>query len=194
MTLGFFPSIFDRPDKIRFLDQEDNEYIELLLRRHPITNIPWVFSALLAILVPPILFRIGPTLGVVNFPTLPFNLLVAATGIWYLLILAYILENFLHWYFNIYIVSNEHLIEIRFANLLSRNITSVLLDDIQSSSSFIGGIFRSLFNYGDVIIETAAERQRIEFFSVPRPDFVADRIRDLQEDQENKIGGPDSVT
>ena len=81
-------------------------------------------------------------------------------------------------------MTNKHLVDINFHNLLQRDITEVRLDDVQSAKSKINGIFGSLFHYGDVIIETAAERQQIQFLAVPKPDFVKDRIQDLQELEE----------
>ncbi|MCL5784447.1 MAG: PH domain-containing protein [Patescibacteria group bacterium] len=189
MTLGFFPAIFDCPSNIHFLDQEDNEHIELMVRKHGITNFPWIFNTLVIAVLPVALFKIGIPSGLVKISPLPFNLLVSTIVLWYLLVLAYALEKFLYWYFNIYIITNTHLIEVSFENLMNRNITSARLDDIQSSSSQIAGIVGSLFNFGNVVIETAAEKQRINFLSIPKPDFVAERIEDLQQAQEG--GGSD---
>ncbi|EKD99583.1 MAG: hypothetical protein ACD_22C00230G0007, partial [uncultured bacterium] len=36
-----------------------------------------------------------------------------------------------------------------------------------------------LFNYGDVTIQTAAERREFDFASVPNPSRVADILSDL---------------
>ncbi|KKQ79056.1 MAG: hypothetical protein UT01_C0052G0003 [Candidatus Daviesbacteria bacterium GW2011_GWA1_38_7] len=96
------------------------------------------------------------------------------------------IESYLHWYFNIYIVTNMHLVDINFHTLLSREIIEVRLEDVQSQSSKIQGFFKSIFHFGDVVIETAGERQRITFLNVPKPDAVADRIQDLTAVQERE--------
>jgi uncharacterized membrane protein YdbT with pleckstrin-like domain len=43
------------------------------------------------------------------------------------------------------------------SSLLSKTSTEARLEDIQSVKTKMGGIIGSLFNYGDVLIETAAE-------------------------------------
>ncbi len=183
-----FPSFFDHPEKIFFDQQEENEKIELLLRQHWITNIGWLTISVL-LLILPVTFP-----GFVNFLTSinlipPIEVVTAVLILWYLLILAFMIEKFLHWYFNIYIVTNLHIVDVNFHNLLNRDIVSVQIQDIQSQRPQVKGIFGSLFNYGDLIMETAAENQRLEFSKVPKPDVVADRIQDLQAEKE---GGEDT--
>lgn len=184
-----FPAIFDKPEGMRFIEQEEGEYIELLLRQHGITNLPWIFWSIIGLIIPfvlPAIIRFS-NLGVLI--SIPVDIITSLLVLWYLLITAYIIESFLFWYFNIYIVTNKHLIDVNFFSLLSRDITEVRLDDVQSARSKVRGIIGSLFYFGDVIIETAAKGQQVEFLSIPKPDFVADRISDLQGQAE---GGNDA--
>lgn len=181
MHFGFFPSFFDRPLGFRFTQQEDDEIIELMLRQHWIVNVPWIFISLILFTIPVVLLELDRILNFNIALILPSNILLGVLILWYLLILAYIIEKFLYWYFNIYIVTDRHLVDINFHSLLNRDITEILIKDVESSSSRIKGIIRSLFNFGDVIIETAASVQNIEFIDVPKPDVVTDRIHDLKE-------------
>lgn len=188
MKLNLFPALFDHPAKMKFVEQEENENIELLVRQHWVTNVGWIVTAIIVSLLPllfPALIR-NINLPILN--TMPATINWALIMLWYMLVLAYIIEKYLFWYFNIYIVTNRHLVDIALQSLLSRNITEVRLDDVQSARSKISGIIRSLFNFGDVIIETAAEKQNIQFLSIPQPDLVADRTQDLQELQEGLPG------
>ncbi|MDO8570221.1 MAG: hypothetical protein Q7R97_01390 [Candidatus Daviesbacteria bacterium] len=178
-------SFYDCPPKIRLVHQEEDEHIELFLRQHWITNISWLATAFLGILLPILLISLKSFIqSVVSF-SIPIDLYLAGIILWYMFILAYIIESFLHWYFNIYIVTNRHLVDINFWNLLYRDITEVRIADVESARTHIRGVLGPLFNYGDVVIETAAERQNIQFFKVPNPDIVAERVQDLQE---NTIG------
>ena len=43
----------------------------------------------------------------------------------------------------------------------------------------MGGVARTIFNYGDVFIQTAAEVSEFDFLAVPNPDKVAKIIEDL---------------
>lgn len=180
MGLSFFPALFDRPAKIKFAYQERNEYIELLLRQHWITNLPWIILSLLGFVAPLAFpYLIAFFESSIGFP-IPFELKVAILLLWYMLVFAYVIESFLGWYFNIYIITNLHVIDVDFHNLLNRHITKVRFLDIQSPRARVRGVLASLFHYGDVHIETAAKTQIIDFLAVPKPDFVVDRIQDLQ--------------
>jgi membrane protein YdbS with pleckstrin-like domain len=54
----------------------------------------------------------------------------------------------------------------------------------------MGGVIRTIFNYGDVLIQTASEVPRIEFQAVSRPDKVAKILRELRvEEEQEKIEG-----
>ena len=160
--------------------QEADEHIELFLRQHGITNLPWIITALLGIILPFALFLFDESFTKI-LPQIPGDIIIATIILWYMLVMAFILEKYLYWYFNIYIVTNIHITDITMSSILSKTSTEALLDDVQSVKTKVAGVFGSLFNFGDVVIETAAERQKIQFSLVPNPDFVADRIQDLQE-------------
>ncbi|MBI4040146.1 PH domain-containing protein [Candidatus Daviesbacteria bacterium] len=174
-----FPALFDRPDRILFPQLEPEEQIELVLRRHGFTNLPWIVATILLILVPFFIPKLVQLLGL-NLAAVPGQILSGALILWYMLVLAYVIESFLSWYFNIFIVTNLHLINVGLNSLLNKNVTQNGLADVESVSSSVTGVFGELFNFGNVVVETAAEKLEINFQSVPQPDFVADRIQDLR--------------
>jgi hypothetical protein len=180
MLLKIFPSFFDRPAKIHFFQQDEGEVVELFLRRHPITNLPWIAMALFLSILPVVFIQLDQSYSLNLTSNTPTNLLVGGLALWYMFILAYIFENFLFWYFNVYIATNLHLLTVGFNSLLNRETSTIELGSIENISPRIKGIFGPLFNYGDVIIETAAKDDDNEFYAVPKPDFVTDRIQDLQ--------------
>lgn len=180
MNFRWFPSFFKNPAKIKFIEQEPTEEIILFLRQHGIVNLPWILLSILAIFLPPVFLQLDLTFNTNFFTAIPTQILVGGLAIYYMLVLAFILEQFLFWYYNIYIVTNLHLVDINFYSILSRNIIELEFRDIESVSTDIKGIFGSFFNYGDVIVRTAAEKQPVIFSRVPRPDQVADTIQDLQ--------------
>lgn len=179
MEFRLFPSLFDRPLRIKYSLQEEDEVIELFLRRHVVTNIPWILTVIIGIFIPPLAFNIDQALNTNVFTSISFQVFVGGLIVWYMLILAYAIESFLFWYFNVFIATNKHVIDIDYKSALSRETTEVQLEDVQSIRPDVKGIFGGLFNFGNLIIETAAENQNISFNSIPRPDFVADRVQDL---------------
>ncbi|MFA5932630.1 MAG: PH domain-containing protein [Microgenomates group bacterium] len=187
MSFKLFPALFDNPENIKLGQQEVDEHIELLLRQHWFTNLSWVVIAFLGLLFP-FIFSSIDSIFVGLLPQIPGDIVMAVVILWYMLMMAYILERYLYWYFNIYIVTNIHLTDVTMSSLLSKTSTEAMLEDVQSVKTKVAGIFGSLFNFGDVVIETAADKQDISFISVPGPDFVAERIQDLRELVE-PIGG-----
>lgn len=180
MRLALFPSFFDHPADIRFEYQEDDENIILFLRQHWITNLGWILTAVFMIFLP-LMVGFMHSYTLFQLPiSIPVNIIQASLVLWYMIVLAYILEKFLNWYYNIYIVTNQHIVDIDFHSLLSKQVIESKLADIQNVSTHMSGIFSSLFHYGDVKIRTSAEHQVFEFVAVPHPDIVADMIQDLR--------------
>lgn len=187
MQFAFFPAFFDSPTDIHFYDQEDDEKLELVLRQHFITNIPWIIITLIGITVPALVLQLDKFLNLNLSLQVPVFFVIASIIVWYMLLTAYVFESFLHWYFNVYIVTNFNIVDISFYSLLNRDVTTIRLSDIESVSSDIMGIFGSLFNYGNVTVQTAAKTQEAVFVNVPFPDIVSDRIDDLRK---GGSGGP----
>lgn len=179
MKFLFFPALFDNPDKISFAEQENDEKLILFLRQHPVVNLPWVLGSLLALVSPVFFVQLDIVFQLGFFTKIPTDLFTGGIIVYYLLILGYVVEQFVHWYFNIYILTNKHIVDVDFDSLLYRKITEINLTDIESVKSKISGVIGSLFNFGDVNVETAATHQAVDFIKVPKPDYVADKIQDL---------------
>lgn len=166
------------PSGVRFETQEVNETVILFLRQHIIVNLTWVLIAVILLFAPSIVFPL-------IFRSLPIALppgysIVSILG-WYLATVGFIIGNFLHWFFNIYIVTNERIVDIDFYYLLFKRFSQAELEKIQDITYSSGGIFATVFNYGNVIVETAGEAPNIEFEMVPRPDRVVETIRSITE-------------
>lgn len=166
-----------RPLGVRFAAQEEKEEIILLLRRHPITNLPWIFLLILLLIAPPFLF---PTLAFLKIiPSLLGNLKLIATIFWYLACFGFFLVNFLLWYFNVNLITNKRIIDIDFPYLLYQETTATRLTQVEDVTYKIGGVIRTIFNFGDVFVHTAGPEQNIEFLEVPRPAEVTKKIVEL---------------
>ncbi len=177
-------SFLMRPDGVSFETREEQEQIILFLRKHFITNIPWIFISFVMFSVPTIVM----TFGMLN--TIPSNFRFIFILIWYLISTAYTLESFLTWFFNVYIVTDERIIDIDFYNLTYKEVSDANLDKIEDVTYKMGGVIRTLFNYGDVLIQTAAEITNFDFLAVPYPDKVVKVLQDLRmEEQQEAIEG-----
>lgn len=172
------------PNKVRFANKDPEEEIILLLRKHPFTNIKWIFIAFLMILAPAFL-SVMPF-----FEKIPLSYQIVTMIIWYMITTAFIFEEFLSWFFNVNIVTDERIVEVDFHNLIYRELTDANIDKIEDVTVKIGGALRTYFNFGDIEIQTASEVPHIHFESIPNPDIVAKILRDLRvEEEREKIEG-----
>src|SRR5258708_7359121 len=118
MQQFFFPSFFEKPVNIHFDEQEADEEVVLFLRQHWFTQVGWIVTAIFLFLLPLVLIGFfgspaGSSLGggLFGITFIPLKITQGFLILWNLLIFAFVLEKFLAWYFNIYIVTNKHLID-----------------------------------------------------------------------------------
>lgn len=173
-----------KPANLRFETQEEKEKIVLLLRRHPITNVGWLLATLLLILFPLFVVR------VISLNFIPPSFRFILTLVWYLLTFAFAFERFLTWFFNVNILTDERIVDVDLPSILYRDISSAKIDQMQDISVKIGGFIRSLFNYGDVLIQTAGTVPEICFEAVPNPSQVSEILNELiLEEEQEKLDG-----
>jgi hypothetical protein len=172
------------PDKVSFINEDPEEEVILLVRKHPITNMGWILISFMMIIVPSFVTVLTP------MELLPGEFQFVLSLVWYLIASAFILEQFLSWFFHVNIITDERIIEVDFMNLVYREITDANIDKIEDVTVEVGGSFRTIFHYGDVIIQTAAQVPKIEFEAVPNPDKVAKVLRELRvEEEQEKLEG-----
>lgn len=182
-----FSAFFYRPERIKFETQEKEEKIVLMLRRHPVTNIPWILLAIILVLAPGYILAYVPFLEF-----LPVRFQFMAMVLYYLMVTAYVIEQALSWFFNVNIITDERIVDVDFRNLIYREITDTRIDKIQEVTHKVGGAFGVMFNFGDVIIQTAGAEIAIEFEDVPNPARVqqilsAAQTEELQEAIEGRV-------
>ena len=172
------------PKKIKFETQENKEEIILFLHKHFITNLGWILIATIMFFIP--IFT--KTSTVLSF--MPANFRFFTVILWYVFIIIFVLENFLSWYFNVYIITDERVIDVDFYSLAYKHISETKIDRVEDVTYTQGGFIQSFFNYGRVDIQTSGEVTEFEFEDVPHPAQIAKVLNQLilQEEQE-KIEG-----
>lgn len=172
------------PDRVKFANKDPEEEIILMLRRHPVTKIGGAFISGLMILAPAFLTVLP------FFELIPLRFQIIFVVIWYMVTIAFILEEFMSWFFNVNIITDERIVEVDFHNLIYRELTDANIDQIQDVTVQIGGATRTYFNFGDIVVQTASEIPQIKFEAVPNPDVVAKILRDLRiEEEQEKLEG-----
>lgn len=159
--------------KVTFDNQDPDEEIILVLRAHPITQLPWIInSAILFTLL--VLFNFSfLTTYITSAQLLYINIFI------FIMILSYMFFNFLSYFFNVGIVTNKRVLDFDYYVIIYKEFTEAKLARVEDITAKSGGYFASLFNFGDVFIQTAGTEANIEFLKVARPQDVVDIINGL---------------
>lgn len=166
-----------------FPGQTPSERIFLVLRRSVFTYLAFLGIALL-MAIPLIVLAAVYT----RFPDFFSNeivnsLFTLATSAYILFILGLLLYGFVDYYLDVYILTDERIVDIQQVGFFRREIAELHLREVQDVSAQVKGFFPTLFHYGDILIQTAGDRENFIFYSVPHPYRVSKKIADLHEAQ-----------
>jgi len=117
---------------------------------------------------------------------LPARFQMVAILIWYLLTLAIAIQGFLSWFFSVNIITNKRVIDVDFDNLIYRKVTDAEISHIEDATVQMGSVIRTLFNFGDIVIQTAAEIPEVTFDAVPNPDAIDKILSELRMNEKDR--------
>ncbi len=181
---SFLASFLTFPRQICFETQERGESVVLFLRQHPVVNLNWI-SLTLILSILPLFFTFFPP-----YANLPTNFRFILILSWYLALFGFVLAKFMSWFFNIFILTDERVVDVDFLNLFSRVISDAKIDHIQDVNSEMSGVWQTFFNYGTVFIQTAGEKPQFTFQNIPQPDKVVEIINHLIDlEEQEKLEG-----
>lgn len=167
-----FLNAFVLKPKIEGDFKERDEEIILLVRAHPITQVSWIINGIF-------IFLILIALNFIFFPYLSSLQKIFINFFIFIFVLSYWWFNFLTWFFNVGIITNKRIVDIDFHGLIYKEITSAKLQNIEDITIKSGGFTASIFNFGNIFIQTAGTEVNIEFINIPSPNKVRDLINNL---------------
>lgn len=184
-------SLSAMPKGVGFEAQNDDEQVILFMRSHPATNLHWIALILVLLFIPlfwgefPLISSVSPMVG------------LALMIFWYTGLAVFAFEKLIVWFYSVYIVTNERVIDVDFYGLLYKNIKTAQISRIEDVGYAQRGLLSSFFNYGNVTIETASEQRSdnnevgsasFVFEAVTNPNEVVKVISELIDNEEDKHG------
>lgn len=177
--LHLFAGYCDNPKSVAFGDQQEHEILLLLLRRHFITNLSWLFKAFLFALIPLGIELLG-YLGLISLSFFtPQAKIIIYTFYYFIIISGYMFVNYITWFYNISIVTNVRVLDVDYSNIVVEHVDATKLSQVEDVGYAQIGIIRSIFDYGDVRLQTAGAASNFEFLAVPHPERVIKVINNL---------------
>lgn len=167
------------PQGFKFETQDVGEKVLLIFRSSLFSHLRWIIGSIFY----SILFFVFMNL-IINL-TLPgygklSNSVVFLLGLIYLaFVFTYLLQNILKWYYNLYIVTNQRIVDYDFSIFAGFKISETNIVNIEDISQTGSGFLSNFFNYGTLIIQTAGERLQFQFDNIPQPAYIRNKITDL---------------
>lgn len=127
-----------------FEDQLDNEELIYVFRKHPIVMRKGLIFAMLAIL-----------LG--TFPSLikpEYSYLFGGLAAGFVLSAIIFMPYWISWYYSVYIVTDQRLIQITQKGLWNRSVVDIGLNQIQMVNYEVAGLEETLLGFGTIMMQT----------------------------------------
>lgn len=163
---------FEVYPSVQFETQMEDEVVVLLLRAHPITQLSWIIATVF-LLILPLIFNFFLTSFFDSSQIFFINLF------WYSGVFAYAFLNLVSWLFNVGIVTNERVVDVDFRNLIYKEVSASVITKIEDVTVKTGGFIKSIFEYGDLFVQTAGTEENIEFENIPNPTDASAIINNL---------------
>lgn len=112
-----------------------------------------------------------------------YPIIIVGASAYYLFVWLFFFFSFIDYYLDIWIITNERIIDIRQEGFFSRTIAEQRLSKVQDVMSTSKGFSPTVLKYGDVNIQTAGAEQRLLLSEVPNPDGVRSIISKLVEEK-----------
>ena len=127
-----------------FEDQFEDEEVLLVFRKHPIVMRKGLILCMLAILLGTVPALIKPEMSYF------FGGLAAG----FLLGLLLFFPSWISWFYSVFIVTNQRLIQITQKGLFNRSVVDLNLNQIQMVNYQIGGLQETLLSFGTIMMQT----------------------------------------
>ena len=170
------------------IELEPGEQIVLYLRPFWLTMFGPLLAASLFYAIPTVLVIIfwsivhgwlaNPLLG----PIITIALSIYTATVW-----LFTFGKFVDFYLNTWVVTTMRIIDADQIGLFGRSVSELHLANIQDVTTKVNGVIQTVFNYGDLMAETAAEQEHFNFYNAPHPEHIKEVIMRLVEAEKDKI-------
>ncbi len=135
-----------------FDDQFDDEEVLFVFRKHPIVMRKGLVYGMGAWLVGPVYTTVLTYIKPNNPPSITFFFLsLVGSIIFGSLIFA---PSYLSWYFSVFVVTNQRLIQITQKGLFRRSVVDMGLNQIQMVNYEVAGLQETMLGFGTIMMQT----------------------------------------
>ncbi len=167
------------PRAVHFDGMQADEHIVGIWRRHSSLMIATVVRTVALLLLPALIGTVLRLLGIdVILDTETSTGVIAVLGYsaFTLLMWVFFFRNWLDYYLDAFILTNERLVRIDQRGLFNRTVGTIGLDRIQDVTIETRGMIGTFLKYGDIIVQSAGEVSAFRFTRLANPEAVKTAI------------------
>lgn len=177
-----FSNFCKNPQGVSFQTQKHGESIILFLRSHLITNITWVLISFALLFLPILIIALFKDISLSFIPSENITrFAIIFTIFYYLMVFSYAFLSFLNWFYNIFLVTTERIVDIDYSDIVVHNIAITNLGHVEDVNYTQSGFIPTIINFGNLFVQTAGTERNFEALSVPKPREATHIIGDLIE-------------
>lgn len=161
---------------------DHNQKLVLHIHRHPFVLLTTILILLVMALAPPLIVlftKIDDTLIISQSLA---DWIAVGSGTYYLFLTVLGLVLWMDYYYDMYIVTEEQILDIDQSSLLSQKISRTSLMRVQDVTAHVKGFWGNLLDFGSLTVQTAGHEKELILEDVPHPREVATRIMQLHDD------------
>ncbi|MDD5438471.1 MAG: PH domain-containing protein [Patescibacteria group bacterium] len=159
-----------------------DEKIIGLYRRHPITILGLIIVFCIFIILPLAAYLSLKIFGQTYFQNQQLMaLFVMGGGLFFLFVVMFLYQHFIDYWLDMWIVTDQRIINIEQNGLFSRTTSELRLYRVQDVTAKVDGFVRSMLDFGMVYVQTAGEKEYFTFEDVSHPNQISKKILELAE-------------
>lgn len=149
------------------------ETVKIFLRRHWIDLLRIVLFTMFLLAIPiSIYVFLSSTQNSMLSNPIWGPIVALAASVYLLVVFILTITEFTDYWLDVWVVTSERIINSEQQGLFNRAVSELHLDQIQDITSETKGFLATFLTYGDVYVQTAAEKIRFHFKNIDNPDQV----------------------
>jgi len=175
-------SLFDESAQ-SFDGQEPGEKVVLILRRHSFTILYPLGLIILLALAPAGVSLYFQEIQAEDF----FTIFLFLSSLWHTALWLFAFYIITMWSLNTVIVTDKRIVENEQNGFFHRKVAELHVDRVQDVIIQIKGLIETLFNFGDIIVQTAGSEREFYFKHIANPNQVKNEIMRVISSQKNNL-------
>lgn len=159
---------------------DPNEHVVERINRHWFDLVPVMVSSLLIIAADLFGVYLYTKFGSVFPGFITPDIIFAITATLFFVVVLMVLSAIYVYMHNYLVVTNIHFIKVQQIGLFSRQTSELKFGNIEDVKGSRHGVFGTLFDFGDIEVQTAGASENFMFRTVHHPQLLADHLLQLQ--------------